>query len=293
MQERAVRKCSVWINAGVWFGVLMMLFGCAGSGSAQTSASVAEPPKAAAPVSPTFEVVSIKPSGPNSPRMIQWKGTDLYKALHEPLLTSVVLAFYSSKGFLTPGTRERIVNAPAWLKSELYDVVGKVMPDDVSAWQRQGPDLPMMQQMVRKALEERCRLEVHHAPRNVPVYDLVPRKGAPAMQAVDPNQPEPQNAIALPTGGKMVPIQQKGGRTVTYVAITMAEFTANISNFSARPIVDKTGLSGRYTFCAEPAGHGGASRGRPGRSLTVGSGNAGVQAGAVDGSAGHDRDRPR
>ena len=173
--------------------------------------------------------------------MITWGGADFYRAQNTPLIVSVLIAYLSVQGFMTVGSSERIVNAPEWLKQDKYDIYAKVAPEDVEAWQKQGLDKPLMQQMLRAAFTDRLKLRAHMEIRNAPAYALMLTK-AMQLKPADPSQPDPPGAQKNVTGGKIVPYRRGDDPTITLVQMTMAEFALFLSNSSSRPIVDKTGF---------------------------------------------------
>src|SRR6185437_9852991 len=68
----------------------------------------------------------------------------------------------------------QIVDAPDWMKTARWDVSG--VPDLPGK-----PNLPQFQSMMRKLLEERFGLALHHEQREMPVFALTVAKGGPKM----------------------------------------------------------------------------------------------------------------
>jgi uncharacterized protein (TIGR03435 family) len=145
-----------------------------------------------------------------------------------------------------------ITGGPGWVDSDTYDIAAKA--DNAAPFpQMAGP-------MLRTLLEDRFKLKLHREVKEAPVYFLTVAKNGPKMPAakegscvpIDPNHPPPQNS----TVGQALPrycapgFQTKGSTmTVTSRGGTMAQLCdALLSRIVGRPVIDKTGLSGRYEF---------------------------------------------
>lgn len=150
---------------------------------------------------------------------------------------------------MTP-VRIPIEGGPAWLDSERYSVQAKTdgTPSQVMM---HGP-------MLQRLLEDRLRLRIHRETREIPVYALTVAKGGPKLQpfhegtcnvydisASFPPPPPPEN-----------PCHNRGGLRGGVLAIDVQAATLDdIAMFYLggldRPIVDKTGISGRFDFHLE------------------------------------------
>ena len=102
------------------------------------------------------------------------------------------------------------------------------------------PTLDQWKLMVRKLLEDRCKLSFHHDQKELPVYALTVSKTGPKLT------PSLGNSMGLPALG----FRGKIGGDVSASNVTMGDFinfmTRNVK--LDRPIVDKTGIQGRYDF---------------------------------------------
>jgi uncharacterized protein (TIGR03435 family) len=167
------------------------------------------------------------------------------------------------------------IAGPAWLRdfvSANYYTVIATMPPDTTKEQ--------FQKMLQNLLAERFHLVFHRETRNFPGYELVVDKGGPKFkeviptQGVDPGAPIDmaalRNASASADGFPNLPGprtmgQGRGGQQRTkYQERTMAEFVSNLGfliggsqgkgvlqGFLQPRVVDKTGLTGKYTFILE------------------------------------------
>jgi uncharacterized protein (TIGR03435 family) len=154
---------------------------------------------------------------------------------------------------------------PDWIRTDVWDVIASIPEGTFSSL----PALtdPVLQQMLRTMLSERFGLVLRRETRDVPVYLLKvgkdgPKFNGPSPRATnrDPNRgpvmllrgpdgtptpaadlpPPPDGAISV-IGGFMF-----GARNVT------TTFWANyLFGLDGRPVLDRTGLTGRYDFYYE------------------------------------------
>jgi uncharacterized protein (TIGR03435 family) len=170
---------------------------------------------------PAFEVVTIKPSDPNdNSRGFQTRGRHI-RAANETVNDMISFAW---------GVHlKQIVGGPEWLGTDHYVVDG--VPDTPGE-----PDLTQFRSMIRKVLADRFGLEVHQEERELSVYALTVAKGGAKMTKSlgNPNGPPNDN---FSTSGYM-----KETNT------TMGEYAKALEYVLDRPVVDKTGLDGRWDF---------------------------------------------
>ncbi len=111
--------------------------------------------------------------------------------------------------------------------------------------------------MLLALLEDRFKLKVHRETREVPVYALTVARGGPRLKAGDETCVPPDYSTyprpALPAG-KSYCRDASAGRRKGQNAVVNAD-PASVDYFCKllgivldRPIVDKTGLSGKYDF---------------------------------------------
>jgi uncharacterized protein (TIGR03435 family) len=142
-----------------------------------------------------------------------------------------------------------IAGAPGWLSDETYDVVAKVDEADLADWQKPEMTQTMLHAMLQAMLAERFKVVVHHESKEVPVYNLVVAKGGPkfkqaeTVDAAELDQKPGGGGMMIGTGVRAMP----GPRGTQYYGISMAILTQTLlPNMAGRPVVDKTGLTGRY-----------------------------------------------
>ena len=214
----------------------------AGTGSA-ASRGIAKSDLIAKPL--RFEVVSIRPNKSGSPSALQIL-PDGYRAINMSLGLSIKMAYLPQNLWLS----EPVQGEPAWIHTEMYDVTAKIAPSDMEEWRKQGTNQnKMLESMLQTALAERCKLVVHHIPREALAWALVSDKKGPRFKETEPG--EMINGQLVPNDGKMIGYQKEKGEKpqVTFYGYSMDKFADWLSHSSPmRPVLNKTGLTGNYDF---------------------------------------------
>jgi bla regulator protein blaR1 len=249
------------IVAGMPF-VLMTLAQMSTSATlAKANLSVASKPDANqssdAPVEvPKYEVSTIKP-GTGDGRIMLMFTPDGVSIAGVPMQMILREAF---------GTEDdRIVGAPAWVKSTKYDIQAKVDPADAPKLDKLKMD--ERRSMLVPLLVDRFNLKYHHETRVMPLYALIIAKGGLKMRESKPDDPAENDGH----GQHMLRYMGRGHIESTG---TGAPLLARIlSEQLGRSVVDKTGLAGNYDFTLQwtpddapppgPGGAGGAGGGPP------------------------------
>jgi uncharacterized protein (TIGR03435 family) len=172
---------------------------------------------------PTFEVVTIKLSDPASHRQgIGYHGHQV-DATGQTLLSLMMFAYGLHSN--------QIVDEPDWAKSEKYDIAGVAdVPGE--------PNLKQMQEMYRKLFAERFGLKVRNEQREMTYYALtVAKGGAKIGKAKDGDDASPDQSG-----------EGHGYMEMHFTANLMSDFVVGMNYFTDRPVVNETGLAGRYDF---------------------------------------------
>jgi bla regulator protein BlaR1 len=197
-----------------------------------------------------FEVVSIRPSDPQS-RMHGLKITpDGYRVLNAPLLWQIMDAYPPQTGGAAALTIDHVKGYPEWLTTEHYDIEAKIFDADQAEWQRPDARPAMLRGMMREMFVERFNLKVHREVKQGAVYSLVMGKDGSKLTVSDPSKVHPSGR-SLSGGGVMVYDQAKG--TTAMYGATIQSFLGLLASLGdrERPIEDNTGLTGRYDFMDE------------------------------------------
>ena len=191
-------------------------------------ASAAAWSQSTAPLS--FEVASVKPVPPHEART--WRrptvGPDKIEFYNVTLWYCVSFA-YHMKSYQMSG--------PDWLRDARYDIVAK----GPAGTRRE--DLP---EMMHTLLRERFRLHAHQETRDIPVLVLALGKDGSKLKDAAPESGDGQGGAqvgmsASESGGERLEI--RGGGISTLVN--------TLTGLLGRPVVDKTGMTGRYDFILE------------------------------------------
>jgi uncharacterized protein (TIGR03435 family) len=219
---------------------------------------------------PTFDVVTIKPNDSGKQGGAWGVNQNKYTAKNTPLSRVILQAYL---GMFPSG--DRLKGAPAWVSTDPYDITAKVDDATADLWKgkRQAEQVAIAAPMLRAMLVDRCKLVAHTVPTEIDGYALVIGKHGTKMKQAEPDEPLPKNYAKFEGGWMVVFPSMKGPdakQTMTYLQVTMAQFTEFIS-LGGKPIVDQTGLAGKWDFevpllidpNAPEAGEGGAPAPRP------------------------------
>ncbi|MGH9605903.1 MAG: M56 family metallopeptidase [Terracidiphilus sp.] len=179
-------------------------------------------PPMAADANPTFEVAAIKLSRPDEHGPRFWFENRRFSVTHTSLSYLVKFAY---------GLEQRqIVGAPDWFSSEWYDISAE--PDGEGE-----PSFKQWQSMVERLMADRFQLKFHWEKRELPVYALTVAKTGPKLT-------KDQRGPGVPGGMGFGPPGNCGGTNQT-----MADFAEAMGQAVLdRPVVDQTGLTGRFDF---------------------------------------------
>jgi len=191
----------------------------------ETAWAIPDPPAPVVPMaataSPSFEVATIKPSKPGTPGKYIGGGRN-FTTLNTALSDLLTFAYG-----IHP---KQIVGAPAWVEEEKYDLAGE--PDAKGQ-----PSLDQTRIMIQKLLTDRFQLKFHRDKKELAVYALTVGKNGSKLtrSQADPNGPP---RLLFTRLGNL-----PAGNT------TMADF-ASVMQMAVldKPVVDQTGLSGKWDF---------------------------------------------
>ena len=177
----------------------------------------------------SFEVASVKPSGPNDQFLYRLQPGGRYIANAQTLKLLVANA-YSVPLY-------RVADVPGWGDSDKFNIEAKVgIP--LRPW----PDSnEQLSQMLQSLLEQRFRLVVHWEMRQEMIYSLVIAKGGAKIKAAA----ESEN-----------PGFDGGPGLMRSMAVPLAYLAGNLSTVLGRTVLDKTGREGKfdYTLSYAPEG---------------------------------------
>jgi uncharacterized protein (TIGR03435 family) len=189
------------------------------------------------PAFSSFEVATIKPSGPDDPkagRYIRMQSAHRFEVKNYTA-NGLIAAAYD----LNP---RAISGGPAWSGSDRYQIIA-VAPGDLR------PTYDEQMVMLRKLLTERFNFMFHREKKEFSIYELTVAKGGPKITESTAPFDEASNVTST-----LFPAASGGIDHALMPAhnVTMQEFASVLQRaILDRPVVDKTGLSGRYNFDLE------------------------------------------
>jgi uncharacterized protein (TIGR03435 family) len=133
------------------------------------------------------------------------------------------------------GVGEYQVNGPNWINSERYEIIAKAAGP--------APDSEL-RLMLQALLAERFQLKLHHDSKTLSVYVLTVVKGGPRFQE---STGEGEASIQQ---GKKGPIFG-----VTGQHIPLSQVTDMLSRILQAPVLDQTGLTGKYDMTIDPSAY--------------------------------------
>jgi uncharacterized protein (TIGR03435 family) len=202
---------------------LLLLLSC----PCVVAAALAQTPAPAKPMDanahPSFSVATIKPHDPASNHQGFNTQGDRFTIRNQSLANLIEFA-YSVHG-------RQIVDPPDWVFHDRWDIEGTIdTPGD--------PSLRQQQEMLQKLLADRFQLKFHRDKRELSVFAIRIVKGGPKLKpAANPDAEADQEGNGHGTE-----------QTVTYTSATMNDFAFGEQFFTDRPVVDQTGLAGKYDF---------------------------------------------
>lgn len=202
---------------------------------------------------PSFEVASVKPSAGRdfNPNLMGMRGGPGTADPEQIAYTGVTLKNILLGAY---GVDSYQVSGPGWLDQERYDILAKIPS---------GTTEEQFNAMLRNLLAERFNLTSHHVTRELAVYELVVGKNGLKMKEADLNiSSEPVSNIGadkngcleLPPGHPIMAgrVTDRGSMCLTARMKSTGELAAFLAGPPLRnPVVDKTGLTGKYEFTLE------------------------------------------
>ena len=196
-------------------------------GFAQPGAQRAKPP--------AFDVASIHQ---NVDPQIRWRMQFTSDGVTAEDVT-LQYALEEAYGLYDPS---RWSGGPDWLTTRRFNIEARFDPAEY-------PDATLDQRraMLQNLLADRCKLAVHHAPTEFPLYALVVNRNGLKLSESKPETLSSQNIYGtscLVTRSRPYHLEMKDCTTKDFASILMGAAREDLD----RPVIDQTGLSGRYDF---------------------------------------------
>ncbi|AFL90533.1 Protein of unknown function (DUF3738) [Terriglobus roseus DSM 18391] len=191
----------------------------------ETAWNIPAPPARVPPMDPkadpTFEIATVKPSDPNT----QGKGIRVTGRRFFTINTTLAEVI----AFAYDVQQKQIVGAPAWVSTDKFDL--NATPDVEGQ-----PNDVQLKNMIKKLVADRFALKFHPDKHEMAAYVLSAGPGVPKLE---------RNT----SGGTLPGLFFTGVGKLRVTNATMTDFTSMIQNsVFDRPVVNKTGLEGRWDF---------------------------------------------
>lgn len=194
---------------------------------------------------PQFEVSTIKPSGPNSKPGGMIRNGQMNLSMI-PIKFLITFAWD-----LSQNDPQMIVNAPAWMETDKFDIVAKAaMAEPVAGQPPQQIEDWELRQMLQQLLMERFNMKVHVEERPIEAYTMY--ADHPKLKVADPKARTHCKEGPGPDGKD--PRQANPMLTALFTCqnVSMKELAGQLAEFATGYVytvpVDATGLTGRYDF---------------------------------------------
>ncbi len=202
--------------------------------------------------SPQFEAASVKPAPPPTGRGMRVSenggpGSDdpgFFRCENCSLAGLLTTAF---------DIRDYQLTGPDWLHNTRFDVSAKIAG---------GATVAQFHQMLQNLLAERFKMTFHRDKKEMPVLNLVVAKSGPKFKESKPPEPAPdddhresgplkkdaEGFPILPPGKGMMAMMANGRAAMRSDEETMEALTESVSNQLRQPVIDATGLKGKYSI---------------------------------------------
>ena len=172
---------------------------------------------------PSFEVATIKPndSGGTSMQVLTFRGRSFIT--ENSSLADLIMFAYSVQ-------MKQVIGAPDWIERDRYDI--NATPD-----QEGTPSADQVRVMIRKLLADRFQLKFHRDKRELSAFVLTVGKDGSKLKAAQPNGNLHGIGVQPAASGEMMFANNS----------PIPAFTSFLQSLVLdRPVVDQTGLTGRY-----------------------------------------------
>jgi uncharacterized protein (TIGR03435 family) len=179
---------------------------------------------------PEFEVATVKPSDPDACCARTWGRDGRHFATTNSNLRYLIQWAFNLQ-------TKQVVGGPVWMDQDRFDIVGEI----------DGTQTPIDRQWkvaMQKLLVERFQIQSHHETREMSAYALIVAKGGPRLAKGD-DDPEHLQRMGF-SGGVGQTMYGNG------VNASIADFIGELQRIVLdRPVVDRTGLTGKFNIQIE------------------------------------------
>jgi uncharacterized protein (TIGR03435 family) len=170
-----------------------------------------------------FEVATIKVNRSGGNNGISGRGGQIRPSKGQIAMENVTL--WKALGFAygIGEDKDYAITGPDWLKTERYDIVGKIPPDAT---------FEQMRRMLQATLTERFKLALHRETKEMPIYALMVGRDGLKIKETEPVH----GGFSIGRGH----IEAKAG--------ALSAFADRLSQMLDRPVIDQTATAGVFNF---------------------------------------------
>jgi uncharacterized protein (TIGR03435 family) len=148
----------------------------------------------------------------------------------------------------------QVIGGPDWLDTAAFDVsvkTGKSNASDANPEKLTAENVALSRTMLQGLLADRAKLALHTATKDLETYSLTVADNGPKLQpapAGESDEPKEQGAMHM---GRQQMRMQIGGNQVYGIgaqSTPLDDFAQQLSRQLDRPVINNTGLHGRYDF---------------------------------------------
>ncbi len=176
-----------------------------------------------------FEVASVKPSAPDAPGITRYLPGGGLRFTGATLQNLISIA-YDVRPF-------QISGGPKWIDTDRFDIDARLTTSDAASPANPGltrEDQWKAGEGLKSLLADRFLLTFHEGTREQSLFALVVAKRGPKLQ----NSTESEGFIRRAAGRGSIKGQ----------SVALRLLVLNLANELGQPVIDKTGLTGKYTF---------------------------------------------
>jgi uncharacterized protein (TIGR03435 family) len=175
----------------------------------------------------TFEVVSVKPSAPDVAGLFVKPQPGGSLRITGGTVKNLIAIAYNAREFAISG-------GPGWVNSDRFDIDARA--GHFPASENSPANAQQLRERLKSLLAERFQLAIHPESKMQNVYALFVGKNGPKVHE------------ATPESNSLI---RKRGTSIIGEGVGMQMLVLNLANSLDRPVLDKTGLTGKYDFKLE------------------------------------------
>ena len=197
-----------------------------------------------------FEVASVKPNASQDFRSngFQFSPGGRFTITNTPVIMIIAIAWN------VPFQSSRLMGVPSWLRLEKYDIEATAGKSAIGLPPKVREE--KLRLMLQTLLADRFKLAIHRETKVMPVYGIVLAKNGPKLEEskiAEKDCPDgPMGPFAPPGSVYCHSFAGGQGRGLHGQAVDIADLALVVSNFTDRPVVDKTGIKGLFQIETQP-----------------------------------------